>query len=139
VALAIASSFKSRPLLERTVAIGEVSLSGDLRRVPRLAERLREAQHLGFRRAGVPRVQAEEAEGAGLQVIPLATLRAAYEMLLGERVESGGEREPGAPPTPREREASSASTSREASSASTSREASSASKSASRTATGRSR
>jgi DNA repair protein RadA/Sms len=90
VALAIASSFKSRPLLERTVAIGEVSLSGDLRRVPRLAERLREAQHLGFRRAGVPRVQAEEAEGAALEVIPLATLRAAYEMLLGERVETPG-------------------------------------------------
>jgi len=113
VALAIASSFKSRPLLERTVAIGEVSLSGDLRRVPRLGERLREAQHLGFRRAGVPRVQADEAEGAGLEVIPIATLRAAYETLLGERVEATGERDPGNPSTPpREREASSASKSR---------------------------
>ena len=110
VALAIASSFKSRPLLERTVAIGEVSLSGDLRRVPRLSERLREAQHLGFRHAGVPRVQADEAEGAGLEVIPLATLRAAYETLLGERVENGGGRESGGPSTPpREREATSGS------------------------------
>jgi len=112
VALAIASSFKSRPLLERTVAIGEVSLSGDLRRVPRLSERLREAAHLGFRHAGVPRVQAEEGEGSGLDVIPLATLRAAYELLLGERVETAGEREaapasPGPSPPPREREASS--------------------------------
>src|SRR5262249_15533609 len=84
VALAIASSFKSRPLLERTVAIGEVSLSGDLRRVPRLSERLREAAHLGFHRAGVPRVQADEAEGQGVEVVPIATLRAAYELLLGE-------------------------------------------------------
>ena len=98
VALAIASSFKSRPLLERTVAIGEVSLSGDLRRVPRLSERLREAAHLGFRHAGVPRAQAEEGEGSGLDVIPLATLRAAYELLLGERVESGGEREASSAP-----------------------------------------
>ena len=98
VALAIASSFKSRPLLERTVAVGEVSLSGDLRRVPRLAERLREAAHLGFRRAGVPRVQAEEGAGAGLEVIPLATLRAAYETLLGERIEgASGDAAPAAP------------------------------------------
>ena len=57
VALAVASSFRSRPLLERTLAVGEVSLSGDLRRVARLGERLREAAHLGFLRAGVPQAQ----------------------------------------------------------------------------------
>jgi DNA repair protein RadA/Sms len=91
VALAIASSFKSRPLLARTLAVGEVSLSGALRRVPRLGERLREAAHLGFLRAGVPQVQADEGAGSGLEVVPLATLRAAYETLLGERVEGGGE------------------------------------------------
>jgi DNA repair protein RadA/Sms len=91
VALAIASSFKSRPLLDRTLAVGEVSLSGDLRRVPRLAERLREAAHLGFRRAGVPQVQADEGAGSGLEVVPLATLRGAFEAMLGERVERGGE------------------------------------------------
>jgi DNA repair protein RadA/Sms len=91
VALAIASSFKGRPLLARTLAVGEVSLSGDLRRVPRLGERLREAAHLGFLRAGVPQVQADEGAGSGLEVIPLATLRAAYETMLGERVEGGGE------------------------------------------------
>jgi len=85
VALAIASSFKSRPLLERTLAVGEVSLSGELRRVPRLDLRLREAAHLGFRRAGVPRVQHEEGAGAGLEVVPLASLREAFETLLEAR------------------------------------------------------
>ena len=97
VALAIASSFKSRPLLDRTLAVGEVSLSGDLRRVPRLAERLREAAHLGFRRAGVPHGQADEGAGAGIEAIPLATLRAACEALLSERVERGGEPAAGNP------------------------------------------
>jgi DNA repair protein RadA/Sms len=87
VALAIASSFKSRPLLDRTIAVGEVSLSGELRRVPRLDVRLREASHLGFQRAGVPRVQREEGVGAGLEVIPLASLREAFEVLLGARAE----------------------------------------------------
>jgi DNA repair protein RadA/Sms len=97
VALAVASSFKSRPLLARTVAVGEVSLSGDLRRVPRLGDRLREAAHLGFQRAGVPQVQADEGASSGLEVVPLATLRGAYETLLGERVDGGGEPREGAP------------------------------------------
>jgi DNA repair protein RadA/Sms len=88
VALAIASSFRSRPVLPRTLALGEVSLSGELRRVPRLDARLREAAQLGFARAGFPRVQAADAEGAGLEAVPLMTLREACEQLLGEKVES---------------------------------------------------
>ncbi len=88
VALAIASSFRSRPVLARTLALGEVSLSGELRRVPRLDARLREAAQLGFVRAGFPRAQAADAENAGLEGVPLATLREACELLLGEKVET---------------------------------------------------
>jgi DNA repair protein RadA/Sms len=107
VALAVASSFRSRPLLERTLAVGEIALSGELRRVARLDARVREAAQLGFARAGVPAVQAEEAAGADLEVVPLATLREAVEALLGERVgpASPGEtapRDPGAAPRVRE-------------------------------------
>ena len=97
VALAIASSFKSRPLLDRTLAVGEVSLSGELRRVPRLDMRLREAAHLGFLRAGVPRVQSDEGAGTGLEVVPLASLREAFETLLGARAE-GAAAEPAEAP-----------------------------------------
>jgi DNA repair protein RadA/Sms len=85
VALAIASSFRNRPLLERTLAVGEVSLSGELRRVARIEARLREAARLGFVRAGVPRVQADEAAAAGIEIVPLGTLREAFEALLGAR------------------------------------------------------
>ena len=88
VALAIASSFRSRPVLPRTLALGEVSLSGELRRVPRLDARLREAAQLGFVRAGFPRAQAADAEGAGIELVPLSTLREACEQLLGEKLES---------------------------------------------------
>ncbi|MBI1798357.1 MAG: DNA repair protein RadA [Candidatus Eisenbacteria bacterium] len=87
VALAIASSFKSRPVLQGTVAIGEVSLSGELRRVPRVDARVREAAQVGFTRAGVPLAQAGEAEGLGLEVLALATLRQAVETQLGEKIE----------------------------------------------------
>jgi DNA repair protein RadA/Sms len=86
VALAVASSFRSRPVLERTALAGEVALSGEIRRVPRLAARVREAAQLGFARAGVPESQAAEAEGLGVEVVPLGTLRDAVDRLLGERV-----------------------------------------------------
>ncbi len=88
VALAIASSFRNRPVLSRTLALGEVSLSGELRRVPRLDARLREAAQMGFARAGFPRAQAADAEGCGIEPVPLATLREACEQLLGEKVET---------------------------------------------------
>ena len=85
VALAVASSFRSRPVTRATLAVGEVSLSGELRRVARLEERLREAKRLGFARAGVPAAQEREAKDVGLEVIPLGTLRDAAEQLLGAR------------------------------------------------------
>ncbi|HET9327639.1 MAG TPA: DNA repair protein RadA [Candidatus Eisenbacteria bacterium] len=82
VALAVASSFKNRPLKPRTLAIGEVSLSGGVRRVRRLDLRLREAARLGFVRAGVPAVQAEDGEGLSIEVLALETLREAFDRLL---------------------------------------------------------
>jgi DNA repair protein RadA/Sms len=89
VALAVASSFRSRPVLEGTLAVGEVSLSGELRRVARLEARVREAKQLGFVRAGVPALQADDARGAvpsSFEIVPLATLREAIEQLLGDKV-----------------------------------------------------
>jgi hypothetical protein len=75
-------------VLARTLALGEVSLSGELRRVPRLGARLREAAQMGFARAGFPRAQQADAEGGGLELVPLATLREACEQLLGEKTEA---------------------------------------------------
>ena len=96
VALAIASSFRSRPVLAGTLALGEVSLSGELRRVSRLDARLREAAQMGFARAGFPRAQLNDAEGSGLENVPIATLREACEKLLGEKIEAP-KLEPAAP------------------------------------------
>jgi DNA repair protein RadA/Sms len=63
-----------------------VSLAGELRRVSRLDARLREARRLGFTRAGVPRVQADDGRDVDLDVVPLGTVREAIEALLGEKV-----------------------------------------------------
>jgi DNA repair protein RadA/Sms len=102
VALAIASSYRSRPLLHRTLALGEISLSGELRRVSRLDARLREAAQLGFVRAGFPKAQAADAEGIAIERVALGTVREAFDALLGEKVGGPVAERPAAPPRPRE-------------------------------------
>ncbi len=54
VVAAVLSSLKKRALPEATLVLGEVGLTGEVRPVPALEARLREAQRLGFRRALVP-------------------------------------------------------------------------------------
>ena len=48
IALAIASAAKDIPLSNTTVAIGEISLAGEIRTVSQLAQRTNEATRLGF-------------------------------------------------------------------------------------------
>ena len=57
---AIVSSFRNRPISKETVFIGEVSLVGDIREVPGLDQRLKEAANLGFSKAIVPSKPLEE-------------------------------------------------------------------------------
>lgn len=52
--LAVASARTDRPLWDDTVAIGEVTLSGELRVVPNMAKRVAEAGRLGFKRVIIP-------------------------------------------------------------------------------------
>jgi DNA repair protein RadA/Sms len=53
--LAIHSAARGQAVAEDLVAIGEVGLGGEIRRVPGLPRRIAEAARLGFRRALVPR------------------------------------------------------------------------------------
>ncbi len=54
VAAALISSLTKRPLPVGLVMLGEISLSGEIRPVSHLAQRLKEAEKLGFERALVP-------------------------------------------------------------------------------------
>ncbi|TPV95118.1 MAG: DNA repair protein RadA [Myxococcales bacterium FL481] len=54
VLLAVASSHLRKPLSSQTLAVGEVGLTGELRRVPRAEARFAEAQRLGFRQVLCP-------------------------------------------------------------------------------------
>ncbi|CAN5522618.1 hypothetical protein BH24CHL9_BH24CHL9_04990 [soil metagenome] len=67
VALAIASSQRDRPIRRDSLVFGEVSLLGDIRTVPGVERRLREAERLGFRRAIIP---AENQAAPEIQAAP---------------------------------------------------------------------
>ncbi len=54
VVLAVASSFRDRAVDQAVVAIGEVGLTGEIRMVPRVAQRVREAANLGLSKVIVP-------------------------------------------------------------------------------------
>jgi DNA repair protein RadA/Sms len=54
IALAVASAAKDFPIPTDFIALGEVGLAGDIRRVTNLRQRLNEAARLGIKRALVP-------------------------------------------------------------------------------------
>ena len=54
IVLALASAYSGRPMGAKTVAVGEVGLGGEIRRVAHLERRLAEAARLGFTMAIVP-------------------------------------------------------------------------------------
>lgn len=75
--LAIASAYQNKIIDRRTVAIGEVGLSGEVRSVKDIERRLREAQKLGFKYPVVPRAANLSFEG----IIPVANINDALEVL----------------------------------------------------------
>jgi DNA repair protein RadA/Sms len=91
--LALASSLRDRPVPRELVAVGEVGLLGELRPVPGLERRLREAARLGFRTAIVPASRRGDPPSVGgIEVIAVANLREAIGRALGPGREPAGTR-----------------------------------------------
>lgn len=87
VCLAIVSSLMDKPIGDKTIAVGEVGLAGEVRSVTHLESRLREAQRIGFERAIVPSQglsQIDPMDFPGLQLIGVRYLRGAIEAIKGE-------------------------------------------------------
>lgn len=85
VAVAVASAAVDRNFPQRVVALGEVGLAGDLRRVPGLERRVAEAARLGFELAIVPANSRDASQKLprmhGLKVVEVATLAEALSVL----------------------------------------------------------
>lgn len=61
--VALASSYLDKPVPKDLLAIGEVGLTGELRSVSQMEQRITEAQRLGFKRCLIPARRAEQLRG----------------------------------------------------------------------------
>ena len=81
--LAVASSYRDKPIDAKTTAIGEVGLTGEIRSVTALQQRLSEAARLGFTRCLIPRHGTQQITApSGMELIRVRNIREAIEISL---------------------------------------------------------
>lgn len=85
IVAALASAATGTPIARSTCAIGEISLTGQVRPVPQLTHRLNEAARLGFTRAVVPATRSSKRRGGsapkGIELVEVTSLRDALDAL----------------------------------------------------------
>lgn len=83
VVLALASSYRDTPIPDDLVAIGEVGLTGEIRSVCNMCQRLTEVARLGFNKCIIPKSGTEKLEiPEGLTVFRVRNLREAIEIAM---------------------------------------------------------
>lgn len=81
--LAIASSYRDLPIDGKLAAIGEVGLTGEIRSVSALNQRLTETARLGFARCIIPsHAKGEVKAPPGLELLPVKNIREAIAAVL---------------------------------------------------------
>ena len=84
--LALVSSYKDIAIDEKTIAFGEVGLSGEIRSVNMAQQRVQEAKKLGFETVLMPRVSMKALQKTdGIHIVGLETVWDAVQYLMGRR------------------------------------------------------
>lgn len=83
VAMALVSGVRDFALPDDMVVFGEIGLSGEIRSVPRILERVREASRMGFTKCVVPKASVKQLSSLkdDIEIIGVSTLRAAISLL----------------------------------------------------------
>jgi len=85
IAISLVSSYRDVATGSGDVVIGEVGLTGEVRAVSRVEQRVKEAEKLGFRRIIVPEKSLKGWQPPkGIQVIGVQTVQQALSVVLGE-------------------------------------------------------
>ncbi|MBR3978878.1 MAG: DNA repair protein RadA [Oscillospiraceae bacterium] len=83
VALAVASSYRDKPIPDDLVAIGEIGLTGEIRSVSHMNQRLTEVYRQGFTKCIIPKFGSDKLEiPQGLTVFRVKNLLEAVEFVL---------------------------------------------------------
>ena len=83
VAMALVSGVRDMPIDDATVIFGEVGLSGEIRSVPKIAQRVQEAARLGFTRCIVPKSSLKQLSAFkdSVELIGVSTLSSALQII----------------------------------------------------------
>ena len=82
IIMAVASSYKNRPVSEDTIVFGEVGLSGEVRAVTMPEQRVAEAKKLGFKMCVVPEVSLKSiGKVEGIEVIGVKSVNQTMNLL----------------------------------------------------------
>lgn len=83
IVMAIASSYKNRPVSEDAIVFGEVGLSGEIRAVTMPEQRVAEAGKLGFKTCIIPEVSVKSVgKVSGIEVIGVKSVNQAISYLV---------------------------------------------------------
>lgn len=83
IMVSIASSFLKKSVSDKTVFIAEVGLTGELKKVPQIRQRLKELERLGYEKCFIAKNSLDISEFKNLKVIELANIREVLEVLFG--------------------------------------------------------
>ena len=84
VVMAIASSYKNQEILPTDCFVGEVGLTGEVRRVNPIDARIKEAAKTGFKRIFIPKHNMRASlKNSGIEVVPVASIPQALKVVLG--------------------------------------------------------
>ncbi|PSL41296.1 DNA repair protein RadA/Sms [Salsuginibacillus halophilus] len=79
--VAIASSFRDQPTQPTDAVMGEVGLTGEIRRISKVDQRIKEAAKLGFTRAVIPaKNEGGWTKPDGIEIVPVHTLEEALKV-----------------------------------------------------------
>ncbi|MEG2304294.1 MAG: DNA repair protein RadA [Lachnospiraceae bacterium] len=82
IVMALVSSYKNKPIDEKTIVFGEVGLSGEVRAVSMPEQRVTEAKKLGFKTCIMPSVSKEAVKNIkGIQVLGVKNISEAINLL----------------------------------------------------------
>lgn len=82
IAMAVASSFKNRPIDDKMAAFGEIGLSGEVRSVSMIEQRVREAVKMGYTTCIIPQVCVKQLKNIkDVRIIGVSSVNDAIELI----------------------------------------------------------
>jgi DNA repair protein RadA/Sms len=82
IVVAIASSIRNKPVDNKTILLGEIGLTGEVRGVSQIEVRLKEASKLGFKRCILPEVNRERIHGdVSLELTGVSSIKEVLKIL----------------------------------------------------------